>query len=94
MKHTPGPWTIGPTPHYLRMGQEGVPLTIRSPHHTEEIATVWTCCLPTEANARLIAAAPLMLEALELIRSHGLIEKDGYETVVTKMGEAIAKATI
>ena len=41
------------------------PLTIRSPHHTEEIATVWNYLLPTGANARLIAAAPALLEAAE-----------------------------
>ena len=63
--HTLGPWFIGSTPKYLGMHQwaDGKarkinPLTIRSPHHTEEIATVWNYLLPTEANARLIAAAP------------------------------------
>jgi len=34
------------------------PLTIRSPSNSEEIATVWTCCLPVRANADLIANAP------------------------------------
>jgi hypothetical protein len=66
-KYTSGPWTAGHTPFYLRMGQQGEPLTIRSPHNTEEICTVWTCCQPTEANARLIAAAPDLLEALNAI---------------------------
>jgi hypothetical protein len=41
------------------------PVTIRSDAHTEEIATVWTYLLPTEANARLIAAAPELYEALQ-----------------------------
>jgi len=68
-EHTPGPWNAGRTPHYLLAGQvrTGTPLTIRSPHNTEEIATVWTCCLPTEANAKLISAAPDMLEALKYV---------------------------
>ena len=44
-----------------------MPITIRSDAHTEEIATVWTCLLPTEANARLIAASPTMAELLKRI---------------------------
>lgn len=36
----------------------------------------------TAENARL-------REALEAVRRHGLIEKDGYETVVKMVGEAI-----
>lgn len=58
-EHTPEPWWVGPTPAYLRMGQGSgnkQPLTIRSPHHSEEIATVWTALLPTEANAARIVA--------------------------------------
>ncbi|MCC2652785.1 MAG: Ead/Ea22-like protein [Microvirga sp.] len=55
---TEGEWWAGPTPFYLTAGQvhQGKhPLTIRSPAHTEEIATVWTCLLPVEANAEFIA---------------------------------------
>ena len=68
---TPGPWNAGPTPGYLGAQQwkdggprRSDPLTIRSPAHTEEIATVWTYLLPTEANAALIAAAPDALRVL------------------------------
>lgn len=62
---TAGPWWCGPTPGYLDGNQSqhpgmGPSITIRSPAHTEEIATVWTYLLPTEANASLIAAAPDM----------------------------------
>ena len=70
--HTPGPWHTDFTPHYLMMMQQrdgqarlSDPITIRSAHHTEEIATVWNYLLPTEANARLIAAAPDLLAACE-----------------------------
>lgn len=59
---TGGPWVAGPTPGYLMAMQDehgmGLPLTIRAPEvHTEEIATVWVYCLPTEANAEFIAHA-------------------------------------
>lgn len=64
MEHTAEPWYLGGTPFYLVAGQQADgeakefdPITIRSPHHTEEIATVWTYLLPTEANARRIVAA-------------------------------------
>jgi hypothetical protein len=57
---TPGPWWSGSTPAYLMMLQNmhenmEEPLTLRSPAHTEEIATVWNYLLPTKANANLIA---------------------------------------
>ena len=42
---------------------------------------------------KLSDAAPELLEALIQIRRHGLIEKDGYETNVRRMNEAIIKAT-
>ena len=61
---TPLPWFTGPTPRYLMMLQEPdgdarreAPITIRSPHHTEEIATVWNYLLPTKANADYIVTA-------------------------------------
>jgi hypothetical protein len=68
-----GPWEVGPTPRYLAQDQvhDGrSPLTIRAPSvHTEEIATVWTYLMPTEANAEFIAASreamPALLDELE-----------------------------
>ena len=39
-------------------------------------------------------AAPDLLEALKALRRHGLIEKEGYETVVTMCGSAIIKAEL
>ena len=65
MKHTQEPWRTGPTPFYLKAGQTGSPITIRSPHHTEEIATVWTCALPTEANAKRIVDCVNALKGIE-----------------------------
>lgn len=67
---TPGPWIAGYTPSYLSHGQraDGAsraedPLTIRSPAHTEEIATIWTYLLPTTGNAAHIADARTSLPA-------------------------------
>lgn len=94
-KHTPGPWEIGYgdnshslgvfTKKMLDTGTAEPPICLVSPI---------TLANDTDnANARLIAAAPELLEALEAVRRHGLIEKDGYETVVKIVGEAIIKAT-
>lgn len=77
---TPGEWVTGETPRYLSAGQAADgekrlvnPITIRSPEHTEEIATVWTYLLPTEANAALIAAlhndAPALLDVVEAAKA-------------------------
>ena len=69
---TAGPWFMIGTPGYLMMMQRADgrdrlvnPITIASHAHTEEIATVWNYLLPTEANARLIAAAPTLYKALQ-----------------------------
>ena len=80
-EHTPTPWFLGPTPGYLGGTQykdDGArhsdPITIRSPAHTEEIATVWTYLLPTEANAEFIVRAcnshDEVLAALERLLEH------------------------
>ena len=86
-KFTPGPWFTGPTPGYLRGGQEKDgrsrhydPITIRSAAHTEEIATVWTYLLPTPANANLIASAPDLYEALVgLLKIADELDRGAYE---------------
>jgi hypothetical protein len=52
-----GEWFAGPTPSYLDGRQSA------SGHGST--ATVWTYLLPTRANARLILAAPRLVDALE-----------------------------
>lgn len=62
-KHTPGPWKIRRVTHYdIRIAPESEPehvsiagMAIWGEEHREEL----------EANARLIAAAPELLEALK-----------------------------
>ena len=57
--HTPGPWTILPnTPHFVRAATaEGM----------QPVATVYHFDGELSANARLIASAPELLDALERI---------------------------
>ena len=42
-----------------------------------------------KANAKLICKVPEMHEALKEAIRHGLIEKDGYESVLSKIHESI-----
>ena len=57
-EHTPGPWTILPnTPHFVR--------AMHPAEGMQPVATVYHFDGELDANARLIAAAPTLLEALE-----------------------------
>lgn len=63
VKHTPGPWELGYLDH---AGQR----VVRQEHI--EVCTCWHHSVGSieremEANARLIAAAPELLEALKLV---------------------------
>lgn len=89
-KHTPGPWEA--TGNFVRspMHQpEGLPRGVQIVEcrdgyflpHTEE----------AKANARLIAAAPELLEALNACIDYGAMTGD--EWVTSKARAAIAKAT-
>ena len=60
MKHSPGPWSIGPEIQNGRFA--GV--TIKA---SATVAVVTSGCGSQEANARLIAAAPELLEALKSV---------------------------
>ena len=58
--HTPGPWTILPnTPHFVR--------AMHPAEGMQPVATVYHFGGELAANARLIAAAPELLEALEAV---------------------------
>ncbi len=109
-KHTPGPWgsmagpsddeTIAWTPIQGKL--EPAPgLTIGSPHNTEPICRVFGYMQPVVANARLIAAAPEMYEALILAQGEleGLPEElrerwKGYETGKRKRDIDLAQAAV
>ena len=81
-QHTPGPWAIAG--HYI--GTLGV-----------NVATVGYASGAEHANARLIAAAPDLLAALERIANseeyHGDAFSCDFETLQNVARAAIAKAT-
>lgn len=85
-KHTPGPWGCVDTSnhaHDYRLTQpngQPLPLNVVANDHTEQ-----------RANAKLIAAAPLMLNALRLIMAGVAGCDKRIEYVLAR--EAITKAT-
>ena len=102
-QHTPGPW-IGAGPSF---GDQ-------FPRYTTEITTederygdghIQICELPfhhhdeeNEANARLIAAAPDLLEAAKTIMENldgmeGEVTAGYHESIIAPLRDAIAKAT-
>ena len=85
-KHTPGPW------HWSRDTMENrCDITLDS--EATGYSILYCCKKPREPNARLIAAAPELLEALEYIgRFIDPTAKDA-ETMVKHARIAIAKAT-
>jgi hypothetical protein len=85
-KHTPGPWKIEHDykPYVINAGAG----------HTICAITGTAAIRPeAEANARLIAAAPEMLEALKLVRESGLADEYGASAVEDAINAAIKKAT-
>jgi len=79
--HTPGPWKADG--YMVRQdGSSGsrmiADICYTGPHHTPESEYPRSCRIVDEANARLIAAAPEMLEALEAADQS--LADDGYFT--------------
>jgi hypothetical protein len=99
-KHTPGPWQIIPP-------RIGAALTIYAPDGLTPICTTASNTSPVtmemhrsgevRANARLIAAAPDLLGALETMverfKGHAWGSEEDEERAITKACAAIAKAT-
>lgn len=64
MKHTPGPWTA----HKTIEAHDGMPECWQIDAEHDAVCTTQFCYAPnTEANARLIASAPDLLEALAVL---------------------------
>lgn len=86
-KYTPGPWTIAETVKTARI--DGARLIRPVDHKNYEYGA--TAILSTsEADARLIAAAPELLEALQAMLDD---QRDASLPVLEKARAAIAKAT-
>ena len=79
-KHTPGPWELESD----EQSGKAIYVTVRTGELDHAIATVDTPC-----NARLIAAAPDMLEALQAIA-----EADGQPDEVLQMAMIRARAVL
>ena len=90
MTHTPGPWTYRKSKkHYHVEAVASVRdygSSITTVRHVTNSDTGWT----SETNARLIAAAPELLEALQLLLS---IWGDRQTEATDIAYEAVAKAT-
>jgi hypothetical protein len=98
-KHTPGPWKA-------RKGFDSETIEvfapnskIKKPFQPTDLAVVQADSREGKANARLIAAAPELLEALEEAETY-LVERGvdirgvtGRTVILPKMRAAIAKAT-
>ena len=93
-QHTPGPWKYGPDNRKTMRVFSGSREIVRalSTHGNRRLN-----CVERAANARLIAAAPELLEALQgLLRSYRDFLPERYlqdKGVATKAMAAIAKAT-
>lgn len=89
LTHTPGPWTT----HPARDGSGDIGIKSAGPQniHAECFAEFWRagefCREEAEANARLISAAPDLLEALK-----ALVHPDGFD--VSPENLAAARAAI
>ena len=95
-KHTPGPWEANG--YHIRQRITGsrsiAEVAYTGPHHTPPHEYPKSCRLVDEANARLIAAAPDLLEALEAIMGSDLFEWNGSAAfwLQDKVRASIAKA--
>ena len=75
--HTPGPWVVGPW--FDNDGQPEIIIEHMTPHGTLVPAVALGGLIGQEANARLIAAAPDLLAALELLCNTSVERLTGHD---------------
>lgn len=81
IKHTPGPWHVGMKPGPIVYGPKG-----------EQVSPLNIMLDPEEAkaNARLIAAAPELLDALKSVLPY--LGEEVSSSVMRKVHDALSKA--
>ncbi len=86
MKHTPGPWEVS------QDGALNYTISGHLPYGKGEIATLTSYATHpnglTYANARLIAAAPELLEALQACVDDGFLAGEVFEQAVATIKKA------
>jgi hypothetical protein len=95
MTHSPGPWRA--EPECVHQREEGFVIRCASGTRIAELHG-YVSHPGNAANARLLAAAPELLEALEMVRdADDDCKSDGFHTIPpmarAKIDAAIAKAT-
>jgi hypothetical protein len=88
MSHTPGPWQYRSNSHDTLFIVEGDGLLVTSMSWHSSIRERYPLRMESQANARLIAAAPELLEALKRVAF-----KTGNPEISAIAQAAIAKAT-
>ena len=81
IKHTPAPWKVILSPTQIVTNDKVI----------ANINKVCSDFGESQANARLIAAAPELLEALEAVLDGGYIDY-GFQSVIDKVKNAIKQA--
>ena len=89
-QHTPGPWSVG---NARIWGATQEIAHVKRVRTTGDYAAVVRSTTEQEANARLIAAAPDLLDACGRARNYLLSSGDGKSHCVEILEAAIAKAT-
>lgn len=92
MKHTPGPWGLR-----NEFGMQGLVYPKDKEYPVAAVTGYYSRAGQAEPNARLIATAPEMLEALQAVvrQIEPILEKQGFAYVgaIQSARAAIAKAT-
>lgn len=92
-KHTPGPWHIRTINAFVGVGSKDRPIATidnKYPYNNANLVD------ETKANAKLIAAAPDLLEALktavDLLNQHDQLETQYEQESINQITDAIDKA--